>query len=124
MHFYLLSNNFLDVARLARINHILYSNKKKSHGKFKIIPYLYIHPSSDIGMLAEKYWNKNMLPLTARFNGFLSGLSRVPTPLLGELLSYIMFNKDYINAVIKMGEKDGARINLDKSSTWNKGIPD
>jgi NTE family protein len=124
MHFYLLSNTFLDVARLSRINHLLHETKRGSLDKFKIIPYLYVHPHGDIGKLAEKFWDKNKLFQTAHFKGFLSGLGDVPRPLLGDLLSYIMFNRDYIREIIRMGEQDAAKIDLDKSSTWNKGIPD
>ncbi|MHC4322458.1 MAG: patatin-like phospholipase family protein, partial [Planctomycetota bacterium] len=106
LHFYLLSNTFLDVARLSRVNQMLVKMKKERLGDFKVIPYLYIHPSHDISKLAEKFLYKTRGLKDLKLTGYLSRLRSVPPPLLGELLTYIMFDKDYIRSVIKMGEHD------------------
>ncbi len=122
LHFCLISNTFLDIARLSRVNQMLIKMKKESFEKFKVIPYLYIQPSHDVGKLAEKFLGQSRIG-NLHLSSFLSLLRDVPKPLLGELLSYVLIDKDYIRSIVQMGERDAAKIDLDKSPTWNKGIP-
>ncbi len=123
LHFCLVSNTFLDVARLSRVNQMLVEMKRERFGKYRVIPYLYIHPSHDIGRYAERFLGDGRRLENIQISNYLSLLKEIPKPLLGELLSYLLFDKDYVHSIVQMGERDAAKIDLDKSPTWNKGIP-
>ncbi len=92
-----------DVERLNRINEFLRRVPKQHQQNlnFRPVNALLISPSRDIGKIAEQMSSK--LPRVIRY--LLKGLG--PLEEASELISYLLFEKDFLEALIEMGYEDG-----------------
>jgi NTE family protein len=92
-----------DVERLNRINEFL-RRVPEQHQKnlnFRPVQALMISPSRDIGKLAGQM--STQLPRVIRY--LLKGLG--PLDEASELISYLLFEKDFLSSLIEMGYEDG-----------------
>lgn len=110
-----------DSQRLHMVNEILESiddpvviekiNKTKEQSgnlRWRVIPDLFVSPSSPISDIAEDIWDK--YPDTRknfRTLDWLFKLGNLKGHLRGDLLSYFFFNPYYSKALIDLGYKDG-----------------
>jgi NTE family protein len=92
-----------DAVQLERINRLLESLPQKTRGELRQVDILVVRPSVDLGKLASEY------------EPTLPGLFRFLTRRLGtrgsrssDLLSLVMFQPDYIERLIEIGERDAA----------------
>lgn len=92
-----------DAANLERINHLIDHVPEEKRGELRPVELFVVRPSVDLGKLSGDYEAK------------LPGLFRFLTRRLGtkqtrssDLLSLVMFQKDYVNELIALGEKDAA----------------
>ena len=90
-----------DIRRLERINELLDKVPVEEHGELKPIDFELIRPSADLGAMAADLVPK--LPKGLRF--FSAGLdgenSKSP-----DFLSLLMFQPDYVERLIELGERD------------------
>jgi NTE family protein len=93
-----------EALRVARINRLLEDLPDERRHGLRPIDFLVVHPTVDLCALANDY--EPRLPRTLRFliHGLGSGESRS-----NDLLSLLMFQKDYIRALIDIGRQDAAR---------------
>ncbi|MEK7789992.1 MAG: patatin-like phospholipase family protein [Deltaproteobacteria bacterium] len=90
-----------DVRVLERVNELIEKLPKEERGKLRPIDPFLIRPSEDLGLLSLPY--KDCVPKTLKF--LMKGLG--PTDQRGaDFLSYILFDKHYINALIEKGFQD------------------
>ena len=92
----------IDVERMNRINEFLNRVPAEHHEglNFKPVRCLFISPSADIGAQANKMSSK--MPRILRF--LLKGLG--PLEDAQELISYLLFEKDFTKWLIDLGHKD------------------
>lgn len=90
-----------DAANLERLNALLERLPEKQHGELRHIEFFLMRPSVDLGKLANEYEPR------------LPGLFRFLTRRLGtketkaqDLISLVMFQPDYLRALIEIGERD------------------
>ncbi|MGK0298523.1 MAG: NTE family protein [Gammaproteobacteria bacterium] len=100
------SSIFLDVfdndaLRLERINHLLESNNGKNPENLEQVKLLLLRPSEDLGDLASQY--EPQLPSAFRFMTRGWGTQENQST---DMLSLVMFQPDYLQHLIEMGEKD------------------
>jgi NTE family protein len=93
----------IDVERLQRINEFLRRVPKQHQGNlnFRPVNALFISPSEDIGKIAFEMSSR--LPRVIRY--LLKGLG--PLNEASEIMSYLLFEKDFTLRLIEMGYKDG-----------------
>lgn len=101
-----LDNLDADVERLERINEIVarVPDKKQWLVSERPVRMLVIRPSSDLGRLAARY--EDQLPRGLRHLIRGLGSRRVASP---DLLSYLMFEGEYLKELIRLGERDAAK---------------
>lgn len=94
-----------DVERLQRINEFLRRVPKQHQQNlnFRPVSSLFISPSKDIGKIASQMANK--LPRVIRY--LLKGLG--PLSEASEIISYLLFEKEFLNSLIDMGFDDGMK---------------
>ena len=101
-----LDNLDADVERLERINEIV--ARVPSERQWLIserqVSMLVLRPSSDLGRLAARY--EDRLPRGLRYLIRGLGTRRVASP---DLLSYLMFEGEYLRELIRLGERDAER---------------
>jgi NTE family protein len=95
----------LDIERLKRINDFIKQVPKNASGgiSFKPVEYVWIHPSEDLGLLAREKAHK--LPKVIRY--LLKGLG--PLEDAAEIISYLMFEKEFTQKLIEIGYEDGIK---------------
>lgn len=93
----------VDVERLLRINEFLrrVPDQHQSNLNFRPIDVLFISPSEDIGGIAAEMSSR--LPRVIRY--LLKGLG--PLNEASEIISYLLFEKEFTCRLIEMGYKDG-----------------
>lgn len=107
----LLNSVFLDLLdadalRMARINQLLEALPEERRADLRPVTLLTIRPSQDLGKLAGRY--EPRLPGTFRFLTRGLGTRQTSSP---DFLSLILFQPDYLRALIDLGEADAeARI--------------
>lgn len=100
-----LDNLDADVERLERINEIVarVPDKKQWLVAERPVRLLLLRPSSDLGRLAANY--EDRLPRGLRYLIRGLGTRRVASP---DLLSYLMFEGEYLQELIRLGERDAS----------------
>lgn len=101
-----LDNLDVDAERLRRINHVLARVPESRRWLLSERPVrlLVLRPSSDIGRVAARY--EESIPRSLRY--FLRGLGtrRISS---SDLVSYLMFESEYLEHLIRLGERDAER---------------
>jgi NTE family protein len=102
----LLSSLFLehsaaDALRVERINELVRRLPPQDRGGLHEVDLLVVHPSIDLGSLANKY--EPRLPRTLRF--MIHGLGTAESRT-NDLLSLLMFQADYLRELIETGRAD------------------
>ena len=101
-----LDNLDADAERLERINAIVARIPEEKHWLVpeREVSFLVIRPSSDLGRMAARH--EAELPRTLRYLIRGLGSGRVASP---DLLSYLMFEGEYLAELIRLGERDAER---------------
>jgi len=101
-----LDNLDADAERLERINEIVarVPNERQWLVSERPVSMLVLRPSSDLGRLAARY--EDRLPRGLRYLIRGLGSRRVASP---DLLSYLMFEAEYLQELIRLGERDASR---------------
>lgn len=115
----MLNSIFLDVfdndaLRLERINELIKNVPVEQRGDLHPVNLLLLRPSCDLGKLANQY--EPELPSTFRF--MTRGLGTKETRS-NDMLSMVMFQSDYIQHLIELGEAD-AKARLDEIDKFLK----
>jgi NTE family protein len=92
-----------DVIRLARMNKILREVPEEKRDGLRIVDILVVRPSRDLGRIAKEH--EARLPRAFRFITRGTGTQEQASP---DFLSLLMFQDDYINRLIELGEADAA----------------
>jgi len=92
-----------DVLRLQRINELLEKLPPGERRGMRVIDYLVIRPSRDLGRLAAEF--EPHLPRAFRFMTRGLGTQEQKSP---DMLSLLMFQHDYVRRLIEIGEADAA----------------
>ena len=90
-----------DALRLERINKLLENSQGGSHEHLGPVKLLLLRPSEDLGDLAGQY--EPQLPSAFRFMTRGWGTQQSQS---ADMLSLVMFQPDYLQHLIKMGEQD------------------
>ncbi|HYG62652.1 MAG TPA: patatin-like phospholipase family protein [Thermoanaerobaculia bacterium] len=90
-----------DVRRLESINHLLAKIEPEERRGLRLVDILVIRPSRDLGKLAAAY--EPRLPRAFRYLTRSLGTRETSTP---DFLTYIMFQPDYLQCLIEIGESD------------------
>jgi NTE family protein len=93
-----------DVSRLQRMNDLLRRLPEEKRGGMRIIDLLVIRPSQDLTELAGQC--EPRLPRAFRLLNRGLGTGKTERP---ELLSMMMFQSDYVDRLIRLGEEDTER---------------
>ncbi len=102
----LLNSIFLDLldhdaVRLDRLNRLIANMPPEGRGDLSTIRLLTLRPSADLGRMASRF--EAELPRAFRFLTRGLGTKETRSP---DFLSLILFQPDYLRALIEMGEKD------------------
>ncbi len=92
-----------DAANMSRINELYDETSEEVREKLKKIDLLILRPSEDLGKLASQYEIRLPQPFRYFTRGFGTRDTRSP-----DSLSLLMFQPDYLNRLIELGEKDAA----------------
>jgi len=103
----LLNSIFLDLldadaVRLDRMNRLLEELPKERRAGLRPVKLLVLRPSTDLSMLANRY--EPQLPKAFRFLIRGLGTQQTKSP---DFLSLLLFQPDYLNALMDLGEADG-----------------
>ncbi len=90
-----------DILRLKLLNHLLANVPEGQRRGMREVDILVLRPSEDLGRMARQY--EPRLPAALRFLTRGWGTRRTTSP---DVLSLVMFQPDYIRALIELGEKD------------------
>ena len=90
-----------DALHLSRVNQLLAGREPEKRMGMRQIRLLTLRPSVDLGQLANKY--EPQLPRAIRFMTRGLGTTRTEAP---DFLSLIMFQPDYLGALMRVGEAD------------------
>jgi NTE family protein len=107
----LLNSIFLDLldhdaVRLDRLNRLIANMPPDQRGDLSTVRLLTLRPSADLGRMASRFEAK--LPRAFRFLTRGLGTKETRSP---DFLSLILFQPDYLRALIELGEKDAeARV--------------
>ncbi|MGD8496735.1 MAG: patatin-like phospholipase family protein [Gemmatimonadales bacterium] len=101
-----LDNLDVDAERLRRINHVLARVPESRRWLLSERPVrlLVLRPSSDIGRVAARY--EQSIPRSLRYLLRGLGTRRISS---SDLVSYLMFESEYIEHLIRLGERDAER---------------
>jgi len=90
-----------DANRLELVNGLLSRMPESERGSFRLVDLVLLRPSEDLGRLATRF--EPRLPRAFRFLTRGLGTRDTKSP---DLLSLLMFQPDYIRAMIEVGERD------------------
>lgn len=97
-----------DAANMSRINMLYEEVNEKTRKELNKVELLILRPSQDLGKLASQYEVKLPQPFRYFTRGFGTRDTKSP-----DSLSLLMFQPDYLNRLIELGEKD-AQQNADQ----------
>ena len=83
------------------VNGLLARMPESERGSLRLVDFVLLRPSEDLGQLAGRF--EPRLPKAFRFMTRGLGTRDTKSP---DLLSLLMFQPDYIRALIQVGEKD------------------
>jgi NTE family protein len=106
-----------DILRLELINRLLREVPSERRGSHRHVDILALRPSSDLGRLARDY--EPRLPTAFRFLSRGLGTRRTASP---DVLSLLMFQHDYLDALVQLGERD-AELQKDRIDAFLAGEP-
>jgi len=92
-----------DALHLERINTIIRDVPQEKRGKLREIGLLVLRPSKDLGVLANEF--EPQLPPTFRYLTRRLGTKQAKSQ---DLMSTVMFQRDYIRQLIEMGDADAS----------------
>lgn len=101
-----------DALQLERINRLLSEIPETRLGRLRPIKLMVLRPSEDLGRLAAKF--EPQLPRAFRFLTRGLGTRELRSP---DFLSLLMFQPDYLTALIEIGEKDAEAL-LPELAAW------
>lgn len=90
-----------DANRMELVNGLLARMPESERGSLRLVDLVLLRPSEDLGRLASRF--EPRLPKAFRFMTRGLGTRDTKSP---DLLSLLMFQPDYIRALIEVGEKD------------------
>ena len=90
-----------DANRMELVNGLLARMPESERGSLRLVDLILLRPSEDLGRLASRF--EPRLPKAFRFMTRGLGTRDTKSP---DLLSLLMFQPDYIRALIEVGEKD------------------
>ncbi|MGH1536711.1 MAG: patatin-like phospholipase family protein [Gammaproteobacteria bacterium] len=93
-----------DAANMSRINMLYDEVNEQTREELKKVNLLILRPSEDLGKLASQYEIKLPQPFRYFTRGFGTRDTKSP-----DSLSLLMFQPDYLNRLIELGEKDGEK---------------
>jgi NTE family protein len=93
-----------DAVRLQRFNRLIQKVDPEKREGMRVIDFVTLRPSRDLGRLARKY--EPRLPLAFRFMTRGLGTRETASP---DLLSMLLFQPDYLNTLMDVGEADAER---------------
>jgi NTE family protein len=101
-----LDNLDVDAERLRRINHVLarVPDSRRWLLSERPVRLLVLRPSSDIGRVAAQY--EQLIPRSLRYLLRGLGTRRISS---SDLVSYLMFEAEYLEHLIRLGERDAER---------------
>ena len=97
-----------DILRLQRMNRLLEEVPEAEREGMRFVEILVLRPSRDLGKLAGEF--EPRLPRAFRYLTRGLGTQRTTSP---DILSLLMFQIDYLRALIELGERD-VEANLDR----------
>src|SRR5947209_13285607 len=106
-----------DVRRLEGINRLLAKLPPEARGSLRKVEIRTIRPSQALGRLATAY--EPRLPASFRYLTRSLGTKETDT---SDFLSFLMFQPDYLQRLLEMGEED-AEARLDDVRALLEGIP-
>lgn len=107
-----------DAVRLERLNHLLERVPEADRQGLRPVKLLVQRPSQDLGKLANQY--EPRLPSAFRFLTRGLGTRETESP---DFLSLVMFQPDYLRALIEIGEQD-AQANADAIASFLEDAED
>ena len=90
-----------DIMRLRKVNQLLLKTPPESRDKMRVVDIMVLRPSEDLGRMARRF--EPRLPPFFRYLTRGLGTQKTESP---DLISLILFQNDYIKALIDLGEKD------------------
>ncbi|HEX8693744.1 MAG TPA: patatin-like phospholipase family protein [Longimicrobium sp.] len=93
-----------DIMRMERMNHVLRRLPPEGREGMRVVELMSIRPSRDLGALSREY--EPRLPRAFRLLTRGLGTRETKSP---DMLSLIMFQEDYVRALIELGEEDAER---------------
>jgi NTE family protein len=108
-----------DAANLQRINRLLQDVPEEQRGELRPVELFVVRPSTDLGELSGEY--EANLPRLFRFLTRRLGTKRSSSK---DLLSLIMFQRDYVLELIHRGEQDAARCTEELEAFLRRATPE
>jgi NTE family protein len=90
-----------DILRLRKVNQLLLNCPPDKREKMRIVDIMVLRPSEDLGRMARQF--EPRLPPFFRYLTRGLGTQKTASP---DLISLILFQNDYLKALIDLGEKD------------------
>jgi NTE family protein len=90
-----------DILRLRKVNQLLMAIPPEKREKMRVVDIMVLRPSQDLGRMARNFEPK--LPTFFRYLTRGLGTQKTASP---DIISLILFQNDYLKALIDLGEKD------------------
>ena len=90
-----------DIMRLRKVNQLLVNTAPEKREKMRVVDIMVLRPSEDLGKMARRF--EPRLPPFFRYLTRGLGTQKTASP---DLISLILFQNDYLRALIELGEKD------------------
>lgn len=90
-----------DIMRLRKVNQLLLNTPPEKRDKMRVVDIMVLRPSQDLGRMARNF--EPRLPPFFRYLTRGLGTQKTASP---DIISLILFQNDYLRALIDLGEKD------------------
>jgi NTE family protein len=113
-----------DIWMLGRLNVVALAGKGHPDIPYRAVPYMFVAPtrSGAIGQLADEIFRARYGGLRGLRSPDMRLLNRLlggDSPTHGELLSYLLFDREFVDALIEMGVTDAlAALKASPGSDW------